>query len=321
MAKHSGGEIRTRTTLSKAEKGRREQRKKIKKYPEADFSNIGPDPEPTFPVEIPAYVVAYILEELRRAVRNRKSIYGARLCDTLQAAFGLFKVAEAKCVTDWINWLVRNRHELIAGKYGPGFIYEGPPAPEPGAGKTPTQASALPQAKVDMGGKALERDLPAPVSSEDVLEKAGQPQSFDLPNGRSGTTPPVQSPRQLDRHEALAAAPRDSMHSEVDEARDLTTDSAHLPAPDPKSNSTLEAASNAVPKMPAKPTFRFRQYGAQKANRFLGGIHFNEPLEKVRQHAKELAADQNDLDEVMNRGPSEQEYIRQAMRDLAVDLP
>jgi hypothetical protein len=131
MKKLRDTEPRARNTLSKAEKRRREQRKKIRKYPGADFSKTDPDPEPELPVEISTYVVAYILEELRRAVRNRKKIYGARLCETLQHSFGMLKAADAKRVTDWINWLVRNRHELIVGKYRPGFIYERPSAPEP----------------------------------------------------------------------------------------------------------------------------------------------------------------------------------------------
>ena len=116
MAIFRDSEPRTRNSLSKAEKRRREQRKKTKKYPSADFSKTGPDPEPALPFEISADVVAYTLEELRRAVRNGKKIYGARLCDTLQHAFGLLKAADAKRVTNSINWLVRNRHELIVGK-------------------------------------------------------------------------------------------------------------------------------------------------------------------------------------------------------------
>lgn len=321
MTKLKDGEPRKRNSLSNAEKRRREQRKKIKNYPGADFSKTGPDPEPALPVEISVYVVAYILEELRRAVRNRKKIYGARLCVTLQQAFGLLKAADAKRLADWINWLVRNRHELIVGKYRPGFIYEGPTAPESAAKKSPTLSSALSRREVDIGGNVLERDLPSPVSSEDLLEAASQSQRIASLGGRSGTTPPVQSPNQLDRPEVRAAAPKDHVHSGVTALQDLATESMHPAASARKSNTTINTASNAVPKMPAKPNFRFRQNGAQKANRFLGAIYFNEPLEKVRQHAKELAADQNAFNDAMNRGSSVQEFILQAMQDLAVDLP
>ena len=321
MAILRDSEPRTRNSLSKAEKRRREQRKKIKKYPSADFSKTGPDPEPALPIEISADVVAYILEELRRAVRNRKKIYGARLCDTLQHAFGLLKAADAKRVTDWINWLVRNRHELIVGKYRPGFSYEGPSVAEPASKESPTQSSALSQTETGIGGNALDRELPFPVLPKDVLEAVSQPQSLVSLGGRSGTTSHVQSPEQLDRPEVRAAAPSDHAQSGEAAAHDLATDSMHLAASARESNITIKAASNAAPKMPAKPTFRFRQDGAQKANRFLGAIYFNEPLEKVREHAIELAADQNALNDAMNRGSSVREFILQAMQDLAVDLP
>ncbi|MEH6756946.1 MAG: hypothetical protein V7676_05500 [Parasphingorhabdus sp.] len=315
-----------RKPLSKAAKERRRIKKLQRQYPTGKFSQIGSDPEPSFP-DLAPEANAYILNELRRTLRSGKTAYGKNMTKDVMAIFGRLPNNEPAELENWINWLCRNREELISGKYSPGKL-NGAAQGNEGSSAGPDDGNSLPSALSDMYdplpdlGNAtknltLTDDAPTPIGANgspgqdhDQMKK----NLTEVEEVKPSEGDPMPTVVQDHGLETFCEAPGDIPNQVARHASGDLADQPHI--------KKVEAAvDGSVAKIPDKFDFYFKKQDAVKANRFFGSILFNDSLEKVLENALALASDKAAVDEVLTRGPKEREYLITAMRDLQVPLP
>jgi len=248
----------TNCKLSKAERERRRVRRMQRQFADANFAQVGCDPEPPTPPTIPRNLREYCLSEIRYRVRQNRKCYGAHLAERAEKAFGPLRLTDRKALESWINWLVRNRIELMTG-----------------------------------GRYAVSSSLGSVPQTSDPVDRR---QEGALVQREAAQSSAVHFERRVD-----ASAP-DLFESSSDKLNGPTR-------------------GKAVPQMPERFQFQYKRAGAEKANAFFGAIYFSEPLEKVLACASALVADKDAVEEVLNRGRSENEYLIQAMSDLGIPLP
>ena len=324
------GQVSPRATkrkpLSKAAKERRRIKKLQRQYPTGKFSRIGSDPEPGFPSMSPE-ASAYLFNELRRKFRSGKTAYGKHMAKSFMKIFGSLPNNEPAELENWINWLCRNREELISGKYSSGKQKDAAQDPEASnavlnEGSLPTSASSDMHDQLSDLGQAPENlattDETLHPQGQNSLSDQGHDQmknnlteAEEVKRFEEDTTPTATQDR---RSETFYAAPKE-IPNQV--ARHASGD----PADQPQINNVGDAVHGSVAKMPDKFDFYFKKEGAGKANKFFGSIRFNESLEQVLENARALASDEAAVNEVSNRGPTERAYLIKAMRDLQVPLP
>lgn len=163
-----------RKPLSKAAKERRRIKKLQRQYPTGKFSQIGSDPEPGFPNLSPE-ASAYLFNELRRKFRSGKTAYGKHMAKSFMKIFGSLPNNEPAELENWINWLCRNREELISGKYSSGKQKDAAQESDPSSAG-PDYGNSLPSAISDKHdqlsdlGKAPENL----VTTDEALHPQGQ---------------------------------------------------------------------------------------------------------------------------------------------------
>ena len=315
-----------RKSLSKAAKERRRIKKLQLQYPTGNFSQIGSDPEPDFP-DLSPETNAYILNELRRTLRSGKTAYGKNMTKDVMAIFGRLPNNEPAELENWINWLCRNREELISGKYAPGKFNGASQEPK-GSRAPPNDGNSLPSALSDMHdqlsdlGKAPENlaitdEAPLPKGQNSLPDQDHDQMKNNLTEGE-----------EVKRFEDVPTptATQDRGAATLDK---VSKEPSYQPANYAPSDSAVQphieyvehATNGSVAKMPDKFDFYFKKEDADKANKFFGSIRFNESLEQVLENAGALASDKAAVDEVLNRGPTERAYLIKAMRELQVPLP
>ena len=312
-----------RQPLSKAAKERRRIKKLQRQYPTGKFSQIGSDPEPGFPNLAPE-ANAYVLNELRRTLRSGKTAYGKNMTKNVMAIFGDLSNDNRSILENWINWLCRNREELISGKYGPGNLNGASHDPK-GTRTEPEDEKSIfsePHKQLSEIGSVPNQS----ATTDEVFPLKGEPgSSFEDQN---------QSPNNLAQAEEIERLAGDPM-PKVNHDRGLAPSlgvprkipslgSDHASgdcADQPHIKNVEDTAHGSVGKIPDSFDFRFKMDGAGKANKFFGSILFGDSLEKVRENARALASDKVAVEEVLNRGPEQRAYLVKAMRDLQVPLP
>ena len=315
-----------RKPLSKAAKERRRIKKLQLQYPTGNFSQIGSDPEPDFP-DLSPETNAYILNELRRTLRSGKTAYGKNMTKDVMAIFGRLPNNEPAELENWINWLCRNREELISGKYAPGKFNGASQEPE-GSSAPQNDGNSLPSALSDMHdqlsdlGKAPENlaitdEAPLPKGPNSLPDQDHDQMKNNLTEGeevKRFEDVPTPTATQDRGSETLYEAPKEipsqvATHGPIDSA-----DQPHI-------KKVEDAVHGSVAKMPEKFDFYFKKEDADKANKFFGSILYDKSFEQVLENAHALASDKVAVEEVLDRGPTERAYLIKAMRDLQVPLP
>lgn len=326
MSSDENNKSTRRKPLSKAEKRCRQNRKLARKYPNADFAQVGSDPEPAIPAQVPAEAFAYLIDELRRACRSSKQVYGAHLTDKLQRVFGPIDPSNETRMVNWINWLGRNRQELIFGKYAPGYV----PVDRTGAQFDPTVSSGT----LNDTPSTINRADKLPLHPHAPTPEANRTHRSSLVAGHQETSastgssdvavapsPPVnQASNPVELEPGTAVGDKDVQHGAPASSKPLA-DKAGPPRLPPAQNDMSEGVTSSSPQMPAKAPFFGQKEGAFKANRLFGKIYHRKPLSEIIELAATLAADEEAFNEVLNRGPTERAYLLQAMHDLGVPLP
>jgi|TARA_R110002049_G_scaffold199766_14_gene370240 hypothetical protein len=313
-----------RKPLSKAAIERRRIKRLQRQFPTGDFSQTGSDPEPGRPNNLSTNAKAYILDELRRRLRSGKKAYGKHMTKDVMKIFGCLPNNEPADLENWINWLCRNREELISGKYAPGTLN--------GASHDPEGTSAEPEDEKPIFSEPHKQ---LPEIGNVANQSATTNEVFPL-KGEHGSSFEDQNqlPNNLAEAEVIKRLPGDPMPTanhdhglapsfEVPKEipNQVARHASGGSAGQPHIKNVADAAHGSVAKMPDKFDFYFKKDGAGKANKFFGSIRFNESLEQVLENARALASDKAAIDEVLNRGPKEREYLIKAMRDLQVPLP
>ena len=315
-----------RKSLSKAAKERRRIKKLQLQYPTGNFSQIGSDPEPDFP-DLSPETNAYILNELRRTLRSGKTAYGKNMTKDVMAIFGRLPNNEPAELENWINWLCRNREELISGKYAPGKFNGASQEPE-GSSAPQNDGNSLPSALSDMHdqlsdlGKAPENlaitdEAPPPKGQNSLPDQDHDQMKNNLTEGEE-----VKRFEDVPRPTATQDRGSETLYEAPKEIPNQVA--SHVPS-DSAGQSNIDIVNDGailgVPKIPEKPDFFPQKKGAFKANSFFYKIHDNDSLEQIREKAVVLASDKAAVEEVLDRGPTERAYLIKAMRDLQVPLP
>ena len=315
-----------RKPLSKAAKERRRIKKLQRQYPTGKFSQIGSDPEPGFP-DLPPEANAYILNELRRTLRSGRTAYGKNMAKSVMKVFGRLPSDEPAELENWINWLCRNREELISGKYSPSKLNDASQDPEASravldeGSSLKSEFSDMHNQRSDLGkapeNLAINDEAPLPKGQNSLPDQDHDQMKNNLTEGE-----------EVKRFEDVPTptATQDRGAATLDK---VSKEPSYQPANYAPSDSAVQphieyvehATNGSVAKMPDKFDFYFKKDGAGKANKFFGSIRFNESLEQVLENAGALASDKAAVDEVLNRGPTERAYLIKAMRELQVPLP
>ena len=317
-----------RKPLTEAEKKRRRLAKLRKTYPDADFSQLGSDPEPSVPDSFPQSARDFIVRELRRKSRSGKKAYGKHMAKKVIGAFGHLSDTKPEDIEGWINWICRNRQELISGKYAPSNFNNK---------SQPLKSNVAPSPHSEPQKSAVDRrtDQPSPINEIPASEPritvphsetiAGIDTSLQLENSVN---------QELDDEPAAAVTASEPLPPTIEYAgMDASNKAADKLSPQPgrqidgpsigqPNAETVEGtAFGSAPNLPDKPSFKFMKDGADKANRFFSSIYFDKSLEVIRANARHLSSDKQALDEVFNRGLIEGDYLTKSMRDLQVPLP
>ena len=317
-----------RKPLTEAEKERRRLAKLRKTYPDADFSQLGSDPEPSVPDSFPPSARDYIIKELRRKSRSGKKAYGKHMSKKVIGAFGHLSDTKPEDIEGWINWICRNRQELISGKYAPSNFNN---KTQPLKSNVAPSPHSEPQ-KSEVDGRT---DQPSTINEIPAIEPritvphsqtiAGIDTSLQLENSVD---------HEMDNELAAAVGAREPLPPTIEnggmEASNKVADELsaqpkrHIDGPSigqPNAETVEGTAFKSAPNMPDKPSFKFMKEGTDKANKFFSSIYFDKSLEVIRANARDLSSDKQAVDEVFNRGPIERDYLTKAMHDLQVPLP
>lgn len=316
-----------RKPLSKAAIERRRIKRLQRQFPTGDFSQTGSDPEPGRPNNLSTNAKAYILDELRRRLRSGKKAYGKHMTKDVMKIFGRLPNNEPGDLENWINWLCRNREELISGKYSPSKLNDASQDSEASSvvldpGSSLTSASSAMHNQLSDLGDATEHlpitdEAPIPMGKNSLpgqnhdKMRNNLTEDEEVKRFEGGPTPAATQDR---RSETLYEAPKE-LPNQV---------ASHRPS-DSAGQSNINIVNDGAilggPKIPDKPDFFPQKKGAFKANSFFYKIHDNDSLEQIREKAVVLASDKAAVEEVLNRGPTERAYLMNAMRDLQVPLP
>jgi len=333
---HVEGRSDGRKPLTKAEKERRRLARLRKTYPDADFSQLGSDPEPSIPDSFPQSARDFIFKELRRKSRSGKKAYGKHLAKKVIGAFGHLSDTKPEDIEGWINWICRNRQELISGKYAPSN-FNRKTQPSVNRKTQPSECNAAPLAHSEPQKSEIEArtDQPSAIDRKQFEEPTialshsetmvGIDTSLQLENSVD---------HEMDNEPAAAVGASEPLPPTIEnggmEASNKAADELsaqprrHIDSPSivqPNAEFVEGTAFRSAPIMPVKPSFKFMKDGTDKANKFFSSIYFDKSLEVIRANARDLSSDKQAVDEVFNRGPIEREYLIKAMRDLQVPLP